>query len=275
MLTNLSPFLSYIRATKSKNTSITYATQLKNFDHLETIDINCISLLISEWKSNLVSGNTIKLRLMILKQYLDFTLGTGYDSKLKTLLGTYKANRSLPVIASSETVNEIIKSVRKPKYKLILLLLYHSSLRVSEVHNLNCGDIKDDHLIVRDSKGSKSRVVPISEYVSMAIKDYYEKVLLLSFPAEPLNTPLIRNSKGQRLTLDAIKQTIKRICVSNGVGQLSSHKFRHSGLTNLLHNGVDLNTIKEIAGHSDLKTTSIYLHTTQEQMISKLRSVYQ
>lgn len=254
-------FLEYIKATKSKNTHKTYAAALALFNGT---DYQSILKIIEQWKRNDISRNTIRLRLTILKAYLEYQ--KELTPELRELLLSYRPEKKLPVVASDTEVNTIIDSKENAKYKLILFLLYQGALRVSEVVNIDLTDILTETILIRNTKGNKERVVPITDDIRNALNEYLQ-VRHNTSPA------LITTTHG-RISIRTVQGVVKNICRKNGNPRLSCHKFRHSGLSNLLHNQVDLESIRQLAGHSNLSTTAIYLHTSDKQMIDKVNKVY-
>ncbi len=145
----------------------------------------------------------------------------------------------------------------------LLYLLFASGLRVSEVVSLNWKDIDWDRnlIIVRHGKGNKSRKVPVPHEVMERLRDYKE-VRIRS------DSKAVFTSAQGRLTDVSIRRIVKeagrmvRCHIS-----IHPHLARHWRAKNLLAQGVNLNVVQKILGHSNIKTTSIYLDASYEEMV--------
>ena len=154
----------------------------------------------------------------------------------------------------------------------MLELMYSSGLRVSELINLKVTDIDLNLETVRIfGKGSKERIVPLGGYAVNALKEYltYHRNAL----AKNKNSNyLFLSSRADIMTRQAFFKTIKKIAVKQNIKtDFSPHTLRHSFATHLLKHGADLRSIQELLGHSDISSTQIYTHITNE----KLKENYQ
>ncbi|WP_373868635.1 site-specific tyrosine recombinase XerD [Lactobacillus laiwuensis] len=186
-----------------------------------------------------------------------------------------KKRRTLPVAL---TVNEVNKLLQQPdtKKKLglrdraLLETLYATGIRVSELINLKFTDLHEELRLVKVfGKGSKERLIPISEVALSWIDSYKEKVrdpLILKIGK---NTDFIfLNSRGSSLTRQAVWQIIKHYCKMAGIQKnVTPHTLRHTFATHLLENGADLRVVQEILGHSDISTTQIYTNLSQKHIL--------
>ena len=186
-----------------------------------------------------------------------------------------KKRRTLPVAL---TVNEVNNLLEQPdtKKKLglrdraLLETLYATGIRVSELINLKFTDLHEELKLVKVfGKGSKERLIPISEVALSWIDSYKEKVrdpLILKIGK---NTDFIfLNSRGGSLTRQAVWQIIKHYCKMAGIQKnVTPHTLRHTFATHLLENGADLRVVQEILGHSDISTTQIYTNLSQKHIL--------
>jgi integrase/recombinase XerD len=176
-----------------------------------------------------------------------------------------KRNKTIPEILTSEEVKKLIDVVDNVKHKLLLKLMYGCGLRVSEVVKLNKRDINyDEKLIhIRLSKGRKDRFVGIPESIS---KD------LMKFSDLQENTVLFPSNRGGRLSIKTIQEIVKSAAIRAGITKrVHPHMLRHSYAAHLLEQGTDLRLIQKLLGHSDIKTTQIYL-SVSNQMIKNIKS---
>ncbi len=177
-----------------------------------------------------------------------------------------------------EEVREIIDSARgeslsQKRDRAILILLFSSGLRISELTGLNRNQInleKREFSVV--GKGSKIRIVFISEEARDVIQEYLEKRIDVD-PA--LFIRIVKNPQSYselRLTPRSIQRMIKKYTVKAGIlKKVTPHVLRHSFATNLLQNGADIRSVQSLLGHSSISTTQIYTHVTNE----KLKEVYE
>ena len=186
-----------------------------------------------------------------------------------------KKRRTLPVAL---TVNEVNNLLEQPDTKknlglrdrALLETLYATGIRVSELINLKFTDLHEELRLVKVfGKGSKERLIPISEVALTWIDSYKEKVrdpLILKIGK---NTDFIfLNSRGSSLTRQAVWQIIKHYCKMAGIQKnVTPHTLRHTFATHLLENGADLRVVQEILGHSDISTTQIYTNLSQKHIL--------
>lgn len=157
--------------------------------------------------------------------------------------------------------------------KAILLLLYSTGLRVSELVNLNVTDVnlKTGEFAVI-GKGRKVRTVYLSETAKNSLSRYLSvrkdnfKPLFLRYSGKPLDS---NDPEGDNLRLNArsIQRMVKKYVSFAGISiDATPHTLRHSFATSLLSQGADLRSVQELLGHSNLSTTQIYTHVTNKKL---------
>ena len=175
----------------------------------------------------------------------------------------------LPNVLSKEEVAAILKAPKNLKHKTMLSLIYSCGLRRSELLNLKPADVdsKRNLLIIRNAKGFKDRVAPLSDKIIEMLRNYYKihKPLLWLFEGEKAGEQYSETSL-QKILKNAIK-------VANIKKPVSLHWLRHSYATHLLEAGTDLRYIQEILGHKSSKTTEIYTHVT-DKSLQKIKSPF-
>jgi integrase/recombinase XerC len=149
---------------------------------------------------------------------------------------------------------------------VILELLYGSGLRLSELHGVDLASIDRGSQLVRVmGKGSKERIVPVSEACLRAIVHYEPRRAEVANRADDA---LLVNARGGRLSRRSIQAAVSACFdVAAGARGLSAHALRHSFATHLLEAGADLLAVKELLGHVSLSTTQIYTHTTKDRLL--------
>jgi len=180
-----------------------------------------------------------------------------------------RARHRLPNVLSKEEVKKILDAPMNQKHRLLLSVIYGCGLRRSEVILLEPQDVDRDRMLlsIRQSKGFKDRIVPISPKLVEMIDSYlarYRPVLYL-FEGQ---------RQGDRYSAGSVEKVFRMACQKAGIRKkISLHGLRHSYATHLLEAGTDLRYIQELLGHKSSKTTEIYTHVT-EKSIQKIRSPF-
>lgn len=182
-----------------------------------------------------------------------------------------KKEQYLPKFLSESEKNKIFNVCNdntpiEQRDKLIIELLYATGLRVSELVNIKLEDIdKKEQIIKVLGKGSKERIVIYNNHTKRALEDY------LSDGYHEFNKKnsgyLIINKNGDKLSDRYVRNIINKLVQKAGLNiKISPHTIRHTFATDMLEEGADLVTVKELLGHESLNTTSIYTHITNEQI---------
>lgn len=182
-----------------------------------------------------------------------------------------KRKMKLPEVTSADSIPEIYMTIDKNEkdsfkaslVKVIFELLYGCALRVSELCNLNYGDLDLNRKSLRVfGKGSKERIVPVGEKSILIIKEYLNRI-----NNKKNNYPLLINKDGKRLYPKYVYRVInKYLSLVTDIKKKSPHILRHSAATHMLDNGADIRAVKEILGHENLSTTQIYTHVSIERL---------
>lgn len=182
------------------------------------------------------------------------------------LLQTPMLPRYLPEVLSVEEIERILAAIdlSKPegqRNRAIVETLYGSGLRVSELVNLKLSDIDfEQHFMRVEGKGSKQRLVPLSEPAENAIKLWLYDRNLLTIKHGQENFAFL-NRRGHQLTREMIFTIVRRLAAEAGVRKtISPHTFRHSFATHMLEGGANLRAIQAMLGHESILTTEIYTH---------------
>jgi len=176
-------------------------------------------------------------------------------------------NKNLPVILSAKEIVSVLSMEKNPKHKLLLMLVYSSGLRVSEVVSLKKEhiDLSRQVVFVRLGKGRKDRYTMLSEKAAEFLKWYYEYFRIENwiFPGQP-DTRHLSVRSAQNIFDKAIRRS--------GINKKTSiHGLRHSFATHLLENGTDIRYIQSLLGHSSLRTTERYTHVARRSLL-KIKS---
>jgi integrase/recombinase XerD len=174
--------------------------------------------------------------------------------------------RRLPTVLSREEVSRLINAAGTLFRRTLLMTLYGTGMRRSELAHLKVGDIDSQRMIIRvvAGKRSKDRDLPLSPALLETLREYWRwrKPKLYLFPTRTL---------GRRLDQPICDKTVWIACSEArrraGIRKrVTPHTLRHSWATHLLEAGTDLRTIQVLLGHGDLETTAQYLHLSQRHL---------
>lgn len=180
-----------------------------------------------------------------------------------------RPQHKLPNVLSRNEVKQILSSFRNEKHRVMLSLIYACGLRRSELLGLKPVDIERGRnlLRIRQSKGYKDRVVPLSDRTIEMVDLYIEHY-------RPENYLFEGQRRGDPYSAASLEKLLKAGCEKAGIAKpVTLHWLRHSYATHLLEAGTDLRYIQELLGHRSSKTTEIYTHVTT-QSIQKIRSPF-
>lgn len=158
----------------------------------------------------------------------------------------------LPRIIDREYLVNRIAAIPNLKHRAILSIAFSVGLRVSEVINLRIADIDSSRMVItlRQAKGRKDRVAPLSPMVLATLRDY--------FRAYKPKEYLFNGQKSDKYSATSCNQLVKQYLGR----QYHFHLLRHSCFTSLLESGTDIRIIQRIAGHRSTRTTEIYTHVS-------------
>jgi len=173
-----------------------------------------------------------------------------------------KGEKKLPNVLSKEEVKLILNAHFNIKHKTMLSLIYSCGLRRSELLNLKPADIdsKRNIILIKQSKGKKDRIVPLSPKILEMLRSYYVCYKPKKWLFEGRNE---NESYDARSLSNVLKQALTK---SNIKKPVSLHWLRHSYATHLLESGTDLRFIQELLGHSSSRTTEIYTHVSTKSL---------
>ena len=241
-------------------------TQVKDFS------IRNIRSYLAVQNGTQIKRSTMLRKISSLRSFAKF-LETRGLIKLNPfkLFDAPKREKTLPKFLTEEEASNLMEArpskLHAVRNKAILELLYSSGLRRSELIGLNICDINFEQGYARVlGKGSKERIVPITDIALDSIQNY-----LLTRPQYLPSEPLFLSSYGRRISGEGIRQIIKQSAVdSKLVRHITPHSLRHTFATHLLNNGCDLKTLQEMLGHKSLSATQVYTHVS----LDRLKNVY-
>jgi integrase/recombinase XerC len=226
-----------------------------------------------------MARRTIARKAAALRRYFGWLRRTGaLDTDPARNLSAPKGDARLPRVLRGVELDVLLEGRPAPasgpddpierRDRAVAELLYGSGLRVGELCQLALGDVDLRRRTVTVwGKGSKQRQVPMSEPSAAAVQAWIEAGRAGLMTHESPVDALFLNRRGHRLT----PRDVRRILDRRAASPTYPHALRHTFATHLLDGGADLRAVQELLGHTDLATTQIYTHVSQE----RLRSVYQ
>ena len=177
-----------------------------------------------------------------------------------------KDRRRLPTVLSQEEVARLINAAGTLFRRTLLMTLYGTGMRRSELAHLKVGDIDSQRMIIRvvAGKGGKDRDLPLSPTLLETLREYWRwrKPKLYMFPTRTLGRRLDQPISDKTVWI-ACSEAARRAGINKRV---TPHTLRHSWATHLLEAGTDLRTIQVLLGHGDLETTAQYLHLSRRHL---------
>ena len=212
--------------------------------------------LVKEKKS---SWSSLNVAVCALRFFYGTTLGKGWAIRH---IPYAKKESPLPDVPSQGEVKELLEHVESLKSLAMLMVAYSGGLRVSEIANLTVSDIDSKRMVihVRLGKGKKDRFVALSPLLLTILREYWreEHPRTLLFPGQHGKQPI---------TVETIRRICKRSVRAAGIKRkVTPHTLRHAFATHHLEAGTDLRTLQVLLGHSDLTTTSRYLHVSTDKI---------
>lgn len=270
-------FCNYLLIDKhySSNTIESYKRDLakfyeyikKDFKNIDKNDVKDYLKFINNMNERSVARN-----ISTLKSFHKFLIINKYikDNPMDSI-SSPKLGKKLPNTLSEEDINKLLNIKLKDNFsyrnKAMLELMYATGLRVSELINLKVYDVNLDEALVKTmGKGSKERIIPVGDYALSALRVYIEEYRSSLFKKE-INDYLFLNNHGKKMTRQGFFKIIKKLAIEQGINKdFSPHTLRHSFATHMLKHGADLRIIQELLGHSDVSTTQIYTHVSNEEL---------
>ena len=265
----------------SKHTLTSYSTDLRQFQNFleETLRINQftdatyneIRMWIVHLKENEISNRSINRKISTLKSlYKYFLIHQKIEINPMLKIIAPKQSKKLPVYFDQKLLNVLFTSeVFTNDFKgirdiLIMELLSGTGIRLTELIHIKESDIGKQEIKVL-GKGNKERIVPITTNIASFITLYIEK-RNEEFSSEK-NQYLLWTNKGDKLYEKFVYRLVNHyLGLVTNEKKRSPHTMRHSFATNMLNNGAQLHTIKEILGHANLSATQVYTHNSIERL---------
>ena len=180
-----------------------------------------------------------------------------------------RREKILPNVLSKEEIKAILEAHSNIKHKTMLSLIYSCGLRCGELLTLKPVhiDSKRNIVLLKNAKGNKDRIVPLSPKILKMLREYYKMYQPKTYLFEGHNAGTPYNDRSLQQVL---KQALKKVSITKPV---TLHWLRHSYATHLLESGTDLRYIQELLGHNSSKTTEIYTYVSTKS-IQQIKSPF-
>ena len=275
----LSDFKNFIESEKkySKHTVSAYINDLEEFNNFlninrvklnEKLNYSFVRQWIVELSENGLSSRSINRKISSLKSYFNFLIAIN-----KLNVSPLKLHRNLKVDPKiiipfnereMDKVFEIFNnnSGKLDRDFLIIEILYSTGIRRDELINLKFEDIYFEQGLVKVlGKRNKERLVPVLPNLLSKIKKYSSN--------NSINSYLFKSKNGKKISPSTIYRIVKKYFRQiSSKNKISPHVLRHSFATHMINNGADINSVKEILGHSSLASTQIYTKIKVPKMLN-------
>ncbi|MDR2814397.1 MAG: tyrosine-type recombinase/integrase [Prevotellaceae bacterium] len=284
-------FIQYLRSEKrySAHTLRAYKSDLQQLvayfgvadDELATLGHRQLRAWFSELMSQGLSTRSVNRKISSASAFYSYLVREGLvaQNPIEKVIPPKNAKR-LPVFYREEELHALLDrdcdvgSYEQLRNHAIIELLYGTGMRLSELTGLRCGDVDVEAQTVRAlGKGNKQRIIPLAPSLCEELKRYLA-ALSDRFAALP-DSPFFRTAKGAGVYPGLVYRVVHAGLAMQGVkGKKSPHVLRHSFATHMLNNGADLNSIKDLLGHSNLSATQVYTHNTVEKLLKSYHSAH-
>lgn len=247
---------------------------------MDDVNLPIIRNFLTKELASGVSKRSCKRRLCALKHFYQYLFERKYvDENYFVFITSPKTDKRFPETLYKEQIEKIFEANRQRtdflaiRDQAIIETLYYTGLRAAELTSLELFSVDlKKRMIKVMGKGSKERIVPITENCKQTLIEYLDKVRPVLFakqtvPEKDDKSYFFLNNNGYHLTTRGLEYILDSIERKTGsfVG-LHPHILRHSFATHLLSAGADLRVIQELLGHANLNATQVYTHVSEETM---------
>lgn len=212
--------------------------------------------------------------------YKHLILRKKIESNPLKLVETPKLSKKLPEVLEHFEIESMLENIDFSKIsgerdKTVIMLMYGSGLRVSELTDLTINDLfLEDSFIKVRGKGGKERLVPIGSKTIKQLDYYYERYRNHIAVKSPKNY-VILNQRGYKISRVSIFTMIKNLAAKASIHKsISPHTLRHSFATVLVEAGADLRAVQQMLGHESITTTEIYTHLDKSYLKSVIEQYH-
>lgn len=220
----------------------------------DKLNINHIKQYLHHSISEKLSDSYIRASYYSLKFFYENVLSVPWD--FGNTIPKHKSKKTLPVVLSMDEVNLILDSTSNIKHKAILSVIYSSGLRLSEACRLRINDIdsKNMQVFVSQGKGKKDRYTILSENCLELLRKYFKAY-------RPSHWLFEGEAFDKHIAERTVEKIFRKSLIKSGVPKAACvHTLRHSFATHLIESGAELCHVQTLLGHTNIQTTSKYIH---------------
>lgn len=263
----------------SEKTAETYKISSEEFLHwlveerikLKDVTLQNLTYFLIKRQTQGASELTIAKDISALRALGDYLVRKNYwKENTALMLDRPKTNRPLPKVLTVEQVDSILASIDDSSLSgkrdaALFELIYSCGLRISEACDLLVSNVHmEEHILLVHGKGDKERIVPFGGPAAEKL-EYYLNEVRPQLVKDKIISEVFVNYKGEPISRKGVWKRFKQLEAMTGI-DAKVHTLRHSFATHLLSGGADLRSVQELLGHSDLSTTTIYTHITDDQL---------
>ena len=223
------------------------------------------------------SAATVSRTLASLKNFYAYTVSSGFlENTPVSDIKVDRGEKKLPQILTGREIELLLAQpvcVDSKGYrdKAMLEVMYATGIRVTELIDLNIGDVNLEQGIIKCNSAKKTRSIPLYPGALRALSTYIRDIRPAMI-ADPDEKALFVNINGMRMSRQGFWKILKYYQASAHIEkEITPHTLRHSFAVHLLENGADLSSLQELMGHSDISSTQMYTHMINQ----KLKAVYE
>ncbi len=275
-------FLRYYRVEKnaSSNTVAAYGSDIRKMDEFFRENGKNISRAsrgdILDYLEHLrkqgLARATLYRAFASAKEFFRFLKEKGVlDQSPMELMDSPKRWKYLPRVLTQEPVIAVLENIdistpKGVRDRALIEFMYATGVRISEAVNLKVESLIWEYSVVRvTGKGDKERLIPVGEHALNALRDYLpvrRELLKMRLTEERM----FLNLRGNPISRSGAWRVLKQRFATGGVPDAYPHILRHSFATHMLNNGADIRFVQEMLGHSDISTTQVYTHVSDEEI---------
>ena len=288
MTSPIRSFIDFLKFEKrySQHTIRAYADDLEQFfrfldssfgaQELSQISSPLIRSWLASLKENKITSKSVNRKISSLKSFFKYLVRTGtLDKTPMSGVISPKSGKRLPIYVEEKDMKLLISHVefsddwQGKTDRLLILIFYHTGVRLAELVGLKNTQLDLNVAMMKVlGKGNKERMIPLSAVLVNEIREYIEGK---NESGRNKADTLLVNIHGKKIYAKYAYLAVKKyLSLVTTISKKSPHVLRHSFATHLMNHGADLNSVKELLGHSSLAATQLYTHNS----IEKLREVH-
>lgn len=284
MLDLIRAYENYLSKVKkaSDNTIASYLRDIRQFaDWVPGSVLGATQLNIRDYLSYLQnigkSSATVSRSVASLKNFYAYLISSGFvETNPVKDVHVDRGEKKLPQILTGREIEMLLAQpscvdAKGYRDKAMLEVMYATGIRVSELIELDIGDVNIEQGVIKCNNAKKMRAIPLYPAALKALKNYIKDVRS-SMLADPTEQALFVNVNGSRMSRQGFWKILKHYQETAHIEkEITPHTLRHSFAVHLLENGADLGSLQELMGHCDISSTQMYTHMINQ----KIKSVYE